>query len=455
MKTKIGLLCAVSFSLLGMSANAAVSSEEALRLGKDLTPIGAEKAGNSAGTIPQWTGGLPKDAGQENKDGFLDDPFAGEKPLFTITAENAEQYKTNLSEGQLAMFKRYPSTYRMVVYPSHRTAALPEDIYAAIKTSAMKTEAVEGGNGLKNFSESRYYAFPIPQNGVEVVWNHITRYRGRTLRRNIVQVTPQVSGDYSIIRFEDKVGSPDGLKDLDASKAANVLLYYTQRVTAPSRLAGNVLLVHESIDQVSQPRMAWQYNAGQRRVRRAPQVAYDGPGTAADGLATTDNFDMYNGAPNRYEWRLVGKRELYIPYNNYQLDSQTLKYSDIVKPGHINQDLARYELHRVWEVEASLKPGERHIYAKRRFFLDEDSWQIAVSEQYDARGQLWRVGQAMLIQQYKAQVPLYAFETLNDLISGRYLAIGMKNEEKHGIEFGIDLSASEFTPAALRNTGIR
>lgn len=455
MKIKISLLCAVSFSLWGLSANAAVSNEEVLRLGKDLTPTGAERAGNSAGTIPQWTGGLPKDVGQENKDGFLDDPFASEKPLFTITAENVEQYKANLSEGQLAMFKRYPGTYRMPVYPSHRTTALPEDIYAAIKTSALKTEAIEGGNGLKNFSESRYYAFPIPRNGLEAVWNHITRYRGRALRRSIIQVTPQASGDYTIIRFEDKVGFPDGLKDLDASKASNMLLYYTQRVVAPSRLAGNVLLVHESIDQVSQPRMAWQYNAGQRRVRRAPQVAYDGPGTAADGLATTDNFDMYNGAPNRYEWRLVGKRELYIPYNNYKLDSPSLKYSDIVKPGHTNQDLARYELHRVWEVEANLKPGERHVYAKRRFFLDEDSWQIAVSEQYDGRGQLWRVGQAMLIQQYKAQVPMYAFETLNDLVSGRYLAIGMKNEEKHGIEFGIDLSASEFTPAALRNAGVR
>lgn len=455
MKPMINLFFGLACSLCGLNAQAAVSSAEAQRLGQDLTPVGAERAGNSAGTIPPWNGGLPKDAGQENQDGFLDDPFADENPLFTITAENLEQYRENLSAGQLAMFKRYPGTYRMPVYPSHRTVALPEDIYAAIKVSALKTEAIASGNGLKGFSESRYYAFPVPQNGLEVVWNHITRYRGRTLRRNIVQVTPQVSGDYAIVRFEDKVGFPDGLKGLDADKTANALLYYTQRVTTPPRLAGNVMLVHESIDQISQPRMAWLYNAGQRRVRRAPQVAYDGPGTASDGLATVDNFDMYNGSPDRYQWRLVGKRELYIPYNNYKLDSPSLKYSDIVKAGHTNQDLARYELHRVWEVEAVLKPGERHIYAKRRFFLDEDSWQIAVSEQYDARGQLWRVGQAMLIQQYKAQVPLYAFETLNDLVAGRYLAIGMKNEEKHGVEFGIDLSASEFTPAALRNAGVR
>lgn len=443
----VSLLCIVA------SASAAVSEEEASRLGKDLTPTGAEMAGNAAGTIPPWTGGLSKDSGKSDND-FLEDPFANEKPLFIITSQNLEKYKSNLSEGQVALFKRYPETYRMLVYPSHRTTALPDRIYKAIKISALKTETLEGGSGLKGFSESRYYAFPIPQSGLEAIWNHITRYRGGTLRRSVVQVTPQASGDYTVIRFEDKVGFPDGLKDMGGD-SSNVLLYYTQRVTSPSRLAGNVLLVHESIDQITEPRAAWQYNAGQRRVRRAPQVAYDGPGTAADGLATTDNFDMYNGAPNRYEWRLIGKRELYIPYNNYKLASNGLKYSDIVKPGHTNQDLARYELHRVWEVEASLKQGERHIYAKRRFFLDEDSWQIALSEQYDARGQLWRVGQAMLIQQYKAQVPVYAFETLNDLIAGRYLAIGMNNEEKHGVEYGIGLSSSEFTPAALRNSGVR
>lgn len=449
------LLFALSMGVMTAQAIAAVTPEEAQRLGSQLTPTGAERAGNDAGTIPAWTGGLARDAGVLSEEGFLQDPFASESPLFTITIENLEQYRGQLSAGQLAMFKRYPDTYRMPVYKSHRTTALPDDIYAAIKISAVNTTLIENGTGLQGFTGSRYYAFPLPKNGLEVVWNHITRYRGRTLRRNIVQVTPQASGDYTLIRFEDRIAFPDGLDDLKAKQASNALFFYTQRVTAPARLAGNVLLVHESIDQVALPRMAWQYNSGQRRVRRAPQIAYDAPGTAADGLATIDNFDMFNGAPDRYDWKLVGKRELFIPYNNYRIDSPSLKYGDIVKPGHTNQDLARYELHRVWEVEANLKPGERHIYSKRRFFIDEDSWQIALSEQYDARGELWRVGQVMHLQHYAAQVPMYAFETLNDLTSGRYLAIGMKNEEKHGIEFGIEVSASEFTPAALRNQGVR
>ena len=257
------------------------------------------------------------------------------------------------------------------------------------------------------------------------------------------------------MHFEDEVAFPGMTKGLDAKKAENALLFFKQRVTAPARLAGNVLLVHDSLDQIAEPRMAWLYNAGQRRVRRAPQVAYDGPGTAADGMRTSDNFDMYNGAPNRYDWKLVGKRELYIPYNNYKLQSPEVKYDDILNAGHTNQDLARYELHRVWEVEATLKSGERNIYAKRRFFVDEDSWQIAVSEHYDGRGQLWRVGQAMLVQQFEQQVPVYAFEALYDIIAGRYIAVGMANEEKTAVQYGIQASAVDFTPAALRNAGVR
>ncbi|UVE18341.1 DUF1329 domain-containing protein [Pseudomonas sp. LS44] len=453
---KIMLQCgALALSLLAANVMAAVSAEQAAKLGTSLTPLGGEKVGNADGSIPAWTGGLAKNAAAVDAKGFLADPFAGEKPLFTITAKNLEQYKAKLSEGQLAMFERYPDSYSMPVYASHRTAAVPEQVYQAAKISAVKTTLMEGGNGLKDFTDSRYYAFPIPKDGLEVVWNHITRYRGGNLHRQTAQATPQTNGSYTLVSFDETVGVPGEMPDLTPEKAANALLFFKQRVTAPARLAGNVLLVHDSLDQVAEPRMAWIYNAGQRRVRRAPQVSYDGPGTAADGLRTSDNLDMYNGAPNRYDWKLIGKRELYIPYNNYRLASPQVKYSDILKAGHTNQELARYELHRVWEVEATLKSGERNIYGKRRFFLDEDSWQIAVSELYDGRGQLWRVGQSMLVQQYAVQTPVYAMEALYDLIAGRYVASAMTNEEKSAIQYGTKASAIEYTPAALRNAGVR
>jgi hypothetical protein len=453
--TRILQTGALLLSLLASSVMAAVSEQEAAQLGASLTPLGGEMAGNADGSIPAWDGGLSTRAAAVDGKGFLADPYAGEQPLFTITAANAEQYKDKLSAGQLAMFKRYPESYKIPVYPSHRTTAVPAAIAAAAKLSAVNTTPVDGGNGLQNFNASRYYAFPIPKTGVEVIWNHITRYRGGNTRRVVTQATPQTNGSYSLVKFEDEVAFPADMPDLDPAKGSNVLLYFKQRVTAPSRLAGNVLLVHETIDQVKEPRLAWIYNAGQRRVRRAPQVAYDGPGTAADGMRTADNFDMFSGAPDRYDWQLVGKKEMYIPYNSYKLDSPSLKYDDVLKAGHINQDLTRYELHRVWEVVATLKSGERHIYAKRHMYVDEDSWQIALVDHYDGRGQLWRVAEGHAQHYYNHQVPGYTLEALYDLVAGRYLALGMKNEEKSSYNFGFKATAADYTPAALRSSGVR
>ena len=452
-KTLLHTGAAFVLSLFAASVMAAVSADEAAKLGATLTPVGAEKAGNAAGTIPAWTGGLAKDAAAVDSNGFLSNPFANEKPLFTITAQNVEQYKDNLTPGQQAMFKRYPDSYRIPVYTTHRSANFPAEVLEATKSNALNTNMVQNGNGLEQFRVAN--AFPIPKNGLEVIWNHITRYRGGSIKRTVTQATPQTNGSYSLVYFDDEFVFPSNLKDYDASKPSNVLFYFKQRVTAPSRLAGNVLLVHETLDQIKEPRMAWLYNAGQRRVRRAPQVSYDGPGTAADGLRTSDNLDMYNGAPDRYEWQLHGKKEIYIPYNNYELDSPKLKYDDIIKAGHINQDLTRYELHRVWHVTATLKAGERHIYAKRDFYIDEDTWQAAQIDHYDGRGNLWRVAEAHSVHYYNKQVPWYSVETLYDLQSGRYLALGMNNEEKRSYEFGADASSNEFTPAALRRAGVR
>ncbi|MNV72968.1 hypothetical protein D3C71_1660910 [compost metagenome] len=146
---------------------------------------------------------------------------------------------------------------------------------------------------------------------------------------------------------------------------------------------------------------------------------------------------------------------MYIPYNSYKLDSPSLEYDDVIKAGHINQDLTRYELHRVWEVEATLKSGERHIYAKRHLYFDEDSWQLALVDHYDGRGQLWRVAEGHAQNYYNHQVPSYTLEALYDIVAGRYLALGMKNEEKSAYAFGFKASAADYTPAALRSSGVR
>ena len=432
--------------LLSSAAQAAVTAEEASKLGTTLTPIGAEKAGNAAGTIPEWTGGLSQ------SDDRYTDPFAGEKPLFTITADNIDQYKANMAPGQIALMKKYPETFKMHVYPTHRTAALPQHIYDLVKDNATSAQLSESGNGVSNFKES--IPFPIPKNGLEVIWNHVTRYRGGSLDRTYVQVPVHANGSFTPVKIHERLSFPTYLKDgAIAGKDDNILMYFVQQVKAPARLTGNVLLVHETLDQVQQVRQAWSYNSGQRRVRRAPQIAYDAPGTASEGQRTTDNLDLFNGAPDRYEWKLLGKEEIYIPYNSFKLADRNLKYKDIFQKGHMDPDLVRYELHRVWKVEATLKDGERHIYGARTFYIDEDSWQVAVADHYDGRGELWRVAEAYKFQYRDAQVPLMTAEALYDLQSGRYIINSMTNEEGFGFEFGNTMKHKDFTPQAIRRLG--
>lgn len=453
MKTNKKLLATgvLAASLFAGQAWGAVSADEAAKLGDTLTPMGAEKAGNG-GEIPAWDGGLSTAPAGYQGDGIYLNPFADEQPKFVIDQSNVDEYADKLSPGQVAMIRQYPE-YKIPVYPTHRTATFPDHIQEETRENATTTELVAGGNGLENYDDAT--PFPIPQSGLEVIWNHITRYRGGAVQRSVGQVTPTESGDFSVVKFDEELVWNRYLDDYEPGQDDNVLFYFKQAITAPARLAGNVLLVHETINQVKEPRRAWIYNAGQRRVRRAPQVAYDGPGTAADGMRTSDNLDMFNGAPDRYNWELMGKKEMYIPYNSYKLVDRDLSYDDIIQPGHIDQDLARYELHRVWHVRASLKEGERHIYAQRDFYIDEDSWQAAVIDHYDGRGELWRVGEAHAMQFYDQDVPWYAVESLYDLLSGRYLVLGLTNEENNPYTFGIDRRSRDFTPAALRRAGLR
>lgn len=438
-------------SLVAGQAWGAVSAEEAAKLGDSLTPMGAEKAGNG-GAIPAWSGGMGEPPENYENDGIYVNPFPDATPEFIIDQSNVAEYADNLSPGQVAMIKQYPD-YVLPVYETRRTAVFPQHIMDETEENATRSELIKDGNGLANYNDAT--PFPIPQSGLEVIWNHITRYRGGSVQRNVGQVTPTASGAYSVVKFQDQLTYRNYLEDYSPGKDPNVLFYFKQAITAPARLAGNVLLVHETLDQVADPRRAWVYNAGQRRVRRAPQVAYDGPGTASDGMRTSDNLDMFNGAPDKYNWELVGKKEMYIPYNSYKLVDRDLSYDQIIKAGHINQDYARYELHRVWHVRATLKEGERHVYAQRDFYIDEDTWQASVVDHYDGRGELWRVAEAHAMQFYDQDLPWYAFETLYDLLSGRYLVLGLTNEEVNPYQFGVKRQSREYTPAALRRAGTR
>ena len=451
---KSATLLAITIAFASGNAMAKISAEAADKLGKELTPMGAVQAANKDGSIPEWTGGITKAPDGYNVGDHHLDPYPEDKVKYTITAENVADYKDLLTPGQVKLFETYPETFKMNIYQTRRSASFPEHVYDAVKTNATKAVLVEGGNGINNTAVG--IPFPIPENGLEAIWNHIVRYRGESLTRQGGQAAPTASGDYTFIGFDDELLLPYNVKGVTpkALESTNILFKFKQKVTEPARLAGTALLVHETMDQIKTPRQAWTYNTGQRRVRRAPNVAYDAPGSASDGLRLTDDFDMYNGAPNRYNWTLKGKQELLIPYNDYRLHSDKVKYDDIIKPGHINPDLVRYEKHRVWVVEADLKENTRHTYKKRVFYIDEDSWQVAISDIYDNRDELYRVAVAHGLNYYEVPTQWSTLEVYHDFQSRRYIAMGLDNEAEM-YDFSAVLEHKGFTPSALRREGRR
>ena len=454
MKKLAILSAAVIVALSAPSAWAKVTEAEAAKLGTELTPLGGVKSANADGSIPAWDGGITTPPAGYKKGMHHPDPFAGDKIEFTITNANKDKYKAHLTDGLIKLFELYPDTYKMNVYQTRRTASVPQFVYDATKANATRAELVSQGNGVKGASIG--VPFPIPENGLEVIWNHVLRFRGVDVKTSRSQAAPTAGGSYTLVETTEEIRFQYSRPEmtLDKLAASNTLFYFKQVVTQPARLAGTALLVKETMDQEALPRQAWTYNTGQRRVRKAPNVAFDTPGSVSDGLRTTDDFDMFNGSPVRYNWELMGKKEIYIPYNDYKLHSDQLEYDQIIQPGHINPEFVRWEKHRVWVVKAQLKEGMRHIYKTRVFYIDEDSWQVSLADMYDNRDELYRVAVAHAINYYEVPTHWSTLEVFHDLQSRRYIAMGLDNEGRM-YDFDAKLSEANFTPAALRRAGIR
>jgi hypothetical protein len=446
------LLTACAFAV-GMTGNVWAKGD-ASRLGKDLTPLGSERKGDG-NMVPDWDGGLtapPSNVKFDPKKDQLPNPFSSDPVKFTITGANASQYDANLTEGQKALMKKY-SDYKMKVYQSRRTCALPQYAYEAMKYNAANAELTPDGDGIKNFKVG--YPFPIPTKAEELIMDKRFSFRGFKTTRQFAAAPVQSNGSYNLITVQDEalfryanpaVKSSDDLN--------NIGLLYIANTIAPPRLAGNVILVHESINAAVEPRKAWAYSPGTRRVRRAPDIAYDNPGTNTDAMSTSDSFDGFNGALDRYTWSLKDRSVKFIAYNSY--DILHTKYADLIKPSHTNQEPFRYEAHRVWTVEAKLKPGARHVYARRVMYMDEDAKVVNAADLYDGRGQLWRVQEVPLVNAY--HVPhcgTGAMELVYDLQSGRYLALSMRSEEPPVNYFADELQESRYTPEAIRTLGVR
>ena len=411
---------------LAAQASAKVSADEAAKLGGELTPVGAEKGANKDGSIPAWA---PRPREGALKGMFPhDNKIDGEKPLFTITKANMAQYADKLTEGHKKLLTSFDS-YKMNVYPSHRTVGWPDEIYAATKANATTCELVNT-EILNNCKLG--FPFPIPKSGAEPVWNHKLKWRGESVTRYNNQMIVQPNGQYQLTKLvEDVTFGYASIKNPSELKPGQgEFLKYLSKTVAPPRLAGTFILVHEKMGTGAEGRSAWLYSPGLKRIRRAPTVCCDNPYEGTDGHQFYDQVDMFNGALERYNWKLLGKKEMYIPYNSNKIAGKDTKYKDLAKPKHLNQDLPRYELHRVWIVEATIKPGTSHTFKKRRMYIDEDGWTIAAEDDYDNRDQLYQFHEGHIISAPNLMAATTVPEIIYHFTSGRYFITAAWNEDK-------------------------
>ncbi|MGY3945311.1 DUF1329 domain-containing protein [Aeromonas tecta] len=445
------LAASLTLAFIGQ-AEAAVSASEAGKLGNSLTAVGAEVAASSDGAIPAYTGGLTQaPAGFKAGDSMRPDPYASDKPVLVIDGKNVAQYQNQLTATTAELLKRYPA-FRVDVYPTHRSVVLPQAVLDNTKKNAVNAKTLEGGLAVDNVLPG--IPFPIPQTGAEAMWNFLLRYQGVNIATKYDSWNVDSSGTAALsttgkafinYAIYDDMSKPISAKDT----YYQMKLYYT----GPARRAGEAIMLRDAANPLEQPRKGWQYLPGQRRVKLAPNLAYDTPNPGTSGAGTYDDVFVFNGALDRFDWKLVGKQEMIVPYNTYKVtyehDARAL-----TTPNTLSPDLVRWEKHRVWVVEGSLKSGERHVYAKRRFYLDEDSWVALASDQYDARDQLYRGSFAFLSQSYDKQTPDATPFMIYDLVAGTYNINGVVGPYG-GIKYGEPLSKAQWSPEALAGAGIR
>ncbi len=414
-----------------------------------LTPIGAQQSGNGDGSIPPWTGGLTRSQWPAafQPGGRLVDPYASEKPLFTITAANAGQYAAHLSAAHLALLKKYPD-YTIPVYATHRSVSYPQAIYAASQANNGKSKLI----GADAIADARLgVPFPQPENGAEAMWNHRLRYRGDSMQMQTTQAIVGPGGVQETLKQTERVLYRYGnVRDPVNIADHNILLYYLTWFAKGANGIDFVALVHETANSLKDARAIWVIPQGIPKMFRVPPVGYDQPFPGSGGMYFIDMVDMYNGLFDRYVWKLTGKRELYIPYNAYRISDGHYKYSQLLTPNHFNQQSTRYELHRVWVIEANERGGMHHSFGKRVFYLDEDSWNVVLVENYDHDGNLWRFQEGHLLPQYDVQSANCAPVVTYDFKDGRYFANRLLAEDvppKFNLE---GISEGEFSPAQVK-----
>lgn len=449
------LLAATFVSLFATSVSslAGVTAEEAAKLKSTLTPLGAEKAGNKDGSIPAWSGGYMAVPPGFKAGDKRADPFPDEKPVLQITATNATQYADKLSDGMQALLRKYPDSFRINVYPTHRTAAAPQWVYD--NTFKNATQAKTTHNGLSLEGAYGGVPFPIPKDGYEVMWNHLLRWRGESVEMPFRVWVGATDGKHTLaVAAKDDHQFPYYYKDGSGNKGKDgEFLLLRQIQTAPPFKAGEQILLRDPLDLGEKNRQAWQYLSGQRRVRRAPTIAFDTPDFVASGQNYFDEVFMFLGSLERYEWKLIGKKEIYVPYNNNRF--LLAKTEDVLSPHHLSSDKMRWELHRVWVVDATLAPGKRHVVPKKRFYVDEDSWSVLLVDGYDAEGKLWRAQHAVPFVAPDIPAVVSTTFTVFNLQAGTWMVNNLYNDQTGPYKVVPRRPDTYFSADVLAGAGIR
>lgn len=438
---------------------AAVSPEEAEKLGGEkYTCLGAERAGNESGTIPEYSGkfqGSWPGMKGDGPAGYKPGPYADEKPKFTINASNMEEHADKLTPGQKALMEEYPDDFYMKVYPSHRDFKNRDWVCDVAKNNAVESELTDDGMGVTGTTGAP--PFPMPQSGLEAIWNVINPHRAWTEQTVYDIANVYDNGSVAWGRAEFKTLNPSNHPDPDerGSYTDKINAYFYQKFLLPARDAGFTAVGYQPNNFSDDATNSWQYQPGLRRVRQAPEVGFDYPVPPA-GMRNVDDDYLFNGSPERFTWKLVGKREYYVPYHNFKINDPALSYEeDLIGERTVNPEHVRYELHRVWVIEGTLKDGVRHNYGKRVVYVDEDSWLALWADNYDKRGNLWRPNYVAYFYSPESWAFHRGVSVYHDLTAGTFEAGYLVNEagEDNWWKINRELEPSQFSPEALSRRG--
>ena len=369
-----------------------------------------------------------------------------------------EQYTDRLMAGQLELMRRYPS-FRMDIYPTRRGFWLPERIQQKSLANARNPECRTSANGVGVYGCWGGTPFPVPQNGYQAMWNHLL-FNIPTGKLTADSYLVNANGGISLLVINHAIGDqPYYNPEQEPYQGAG--LYYLRGLATnilPVREAGSQTLVWFALHFDVDDQRAWSYQAGQRRVRLAPEFAYDTPSAQMGGTMFFDEISLFQGRMDRFEFELKGRKLMYLPYHNYRMQLLRGDPAQLLGPHHFKPEMVRNELRRVWVVEATPLPGVRHMASRKRFYLDEDTWAVIAYEGWDHSNKLFRVMFSNGAINYVSGGFLSYASSMQsyDVSRGQYTALQTQLAEGSYVREGVPYWPEvELSPASMTQRGIR